>query len=230
MKSRLLRISLAAVIAILSASIAFQLSGNSTGVKSVKSSEVYVVKSLIQRGTTLKSAISANLVKIEIYPDAALPSDAIGPKQANRLTSPSSIDLSPGTIISNSQFIEDAALTSLTGLDSGMVAVTGNFKLEESVAGLIAKGDSVAVYSTFESGDSTKLISKTKMIIPIAKVVLVGLSDATEANSSNSQLVTLSLSAEDAGIFIHASKTASMQLVLLRPGEVPSAPKPVSSF
>lgn len=230
MKSRLLRIVLAAVIAILAASLAYQFSGNSSEVQTAKSSKVYVVTSLIERGTTLQSAITSKLVKVETYPDDALPSDAIGPNKAKRITNPSSTDLTPGTIIASSQFIEDAALTSITGLEAGMVAVTGNFKLEESVAGLIAKGDSVAVYATFESGNTASAPKKTKMIIPSARVVLVGISGATEADSTGAQLVTLSLSAEDAGTFIHAAKTASMQLVLLRPGEVPIAPKSISSF
>lgn len=230
MKSRLLRISLAAVIAILAASLAFQLSGSSSGGATSKSTAVYVVKSLIQRGTTLQSAISSKLVKIETYPDSTLPSDAIGPQTAKSVMSPSSIDLNPGTIVTKSQFLEDAALTSITGLEPGMVAVSGNFKLEESVAGLIAKGDSVAVFATFASGTGTNSGNKTKMIIPSARIVLVGLSGAPEANSTGTQIVTLGLSPEDAGFFIHAAKTASMQLVLLRPGEVPATPKSVSSF
>ena len=230
MKSRLLRIVLAAVIAILSASLAYQFSSGGSTVQAAKSSKVYVVTSLIERGTTLQSAITSKLVKIETYPDDSLPSDAVGPSRAKGITNPSSTDLTPGTIITSSQFIEDSALTSITGIDAGMVAVTGNFKLEESVAGLIAKGDSVAVYATFETTSGATATTKTKMVISNARVVLIGLSGATEPNSSGSQLVTLSLTAEEAGIFIHAAKTASMQLVLLRPGEVPSAPKPISSF
>jgi Flp pilus assembly protein CpaB len=230
MKSRLLRISLAAVIAILAASLAYQLSGGSAGVTSAKASQVYVVKALIQRGTTLQSAIVSKLVKLETYPDASLPSDAITQEAAKGITSPSSTDLNPGTILTKSQFLEDAALTSITGLEPGMVAVTGNFKIEESVAGLIAKGDSVAVYATFQNSGSSNAVSKTKMIIPMSRVVLVGQSGATDSSPSGSQLVTLSLDPQDAAYFIHAAKTASMQLVLLRPGEVPNTPKSVSTF
>jgi Flp pilus assembly protein CpaB len=230
MKSRLLRIALAVIIAILAASLAYQLSGSSSKATAVKSTEVYVATALIERGTTLNEALQLKLVKVEIYPDSSLPSDVLGPETSQTATNPSSTDLSPGTILSVSQFNADAALTSITGLEMGMVAVTGNFKLEESVARLVQKGDSVAVYATFEESDASTLRPKTKMIISSARVVLMGLSGATEVDATGSQLVTLSLTPEDAGVFIHAAKTASMQLVLLRPGDTPNAPKPVSSF
>ena len=233
MKSRLLRIGVAAIVAIFAAVLAFQLassSGNSGG-PFVESVDVYVSTGLIERGSTLQSALDGKLLKVATYPKDTVPSDSIGPKTKPNGAEVASTDITPGSILTNTQFLKQTELSSITGLAQGMVAVTGLFKTEESVAGLIAKGDSVAVFATDEIRDGTTTTNRTKMLINSAHVILIGEAGATADDKSNgTRLVTLGLSPLDAEKFIHAAKTATMQLVLLRPGETPSVPAPITAF
>jgi len=236
-KSKAIRVILALIVAISAGVGTFYIAQTLPAAEAplIERREVFVANSLISKGTTLQVALDEGLIGRATYPADIVPASALEPDGILELTNLAVTEIAPGLIITGSLFLDASELAALTGVPQGLVAISHLFSSEESVAGLISRGDTVAVFATGQPQEvsaDTVAITVTKMIIASAIVTQVGEKTVPEGDQDNSgtRLITLLLSPQDAALFIQASKTASLHLALLAPGSAPTVPPTVTDF
>lgn len=212
--SRLLRIILSVVVGLVLAFSAYLL-GVTWGTGQTQNRDaaqsVYVVTGGVAAGVTLADAIDSGAVRAETYPAASLPADAVGPDTSLSKADVAVADLSPGQIVTSAQFVDKATYESGTGQLPGETLVSLELTVDGAVSGMLTPSDQVAVYASSPDGSGATLI------VPRARVVLIGQSgaDTTKTKDSGPVYVTLALTDAETQVVIGASTTSTIHLALL---------------
>lgn len=214
--SQMLRITLSVVVGLVLAFSAYLLGvtfGSGQTQSKSTAQQVYVVTGGVSSGVTLGEAIQSGAIKTETYPAASLPSNALGPQNNMSTTNVAAKDLYNGQLLTTSQFVDKNTFERGTGQLPDETLVSLKLTVDEAVAGMLKPADVVSVYSTAADG------SKTTLIVPRARVVLVGQSGASTSTAKPSDtapvFVTLALTDAQTQTVIGASASSTIHLALL---------------
>jgi pilus assembly protein CpaB len=200
-KSRLLTITLAAVLALIGvvAILAYVRQANERAVNGLQAETVVWAKDPIAAGTSLSQANDDGKLGFEKVPERSLTTTPVqsvtGPNGHKVVTSA----VAKGQVLLQNMLGASASNTSASGVvvPSGDVAVTINMCVDEAVADYIVPGSNVAVFDTVTGSDSqvdrtcatghqvltAGAQAETLLVLPTAKVLAVGVNPATPSTS-----------------------------------------------
>lgn len=179
--------------------------------------EAYFVTREIPEGTPLSNVLSQGFVEKKEVLKESLPTTAISGEVGGEVNSFSLKDISAGQILLNSDFGPLQVSTSGLLIPDGKVAISIRLGDVERVSPFLRPGNEVAIFVTGVSKKGKVTITKT--IIPRAQIVGIGDSRFTGGQeyiaSGDPSILTIAVSAADAGVLIQVSKTLPINLVLL---------------
>jgi pilus assembly protein CpaB len=213
LKSRLLTITLAAVLAMLGvvAVLAYVRQANERAVNGLKAETVMVANGAIPAGTSLSKAQQEHLLSTEKVPDSSLTTPAVQSVTAANEHLVMSSAVAKGQVLLQNMVASAASVTANGGflIPSGMQAVAINMCIPEAVAGYLTPGSRVDVYNTIASsnqiqrtcdtsrsfisgsGIADNKFNTTLIVLKNAEVLAVGQNPATPSTSGdNSATVT----------------------------------------
>ncbi len=210
MKSRLLTITLAAVLAVLGAVavLGYVHQANERAVNGLKAQTVMVAAGAIPKGTPLSKAQQERLLSTEKVPDSSLTTPAV-----HAVTAANERLVVTGPVAKGQVLLQNmlGTSTSVTAsgfvIPPGMVAVTVNLCMDEAVAEYATPGSNVAVFDTIVNGPGSQItrtcdaqhevtnggaisnpsIANTQLVVQKAEVLAVGQnpSSASTAGGNN---------------------------------------------
>ena len=208
--SRLVRLIVAIVVGLVLAFSAFFIgfsSGKGQGT-SLNPVEAYSVSGQVAAGVTLADAVASGALVPQTYPALSLPSDYVGPESGVATDTVFSFDLSAGQIVTRSMLVSAASFNGDSGYSPDETLVSVDVTIDGAVAGLLKPGDIVAVYGV-TSGQSAALL------VPRARVVLLGEANAEAGATSPSTYVTMAVTQPEAETIISALASQTIHLALL---------------
>lgn len=191
---------------------------------SARSSAYFVVRE-IPEGTSLTDVFSLGFVEKREVLKKTLPPSAIIVPSSGAENSYSQKDISVGQLLLVNDFGSLQVSTSGLLIPEGSVAISIRLGDVERVSPFLRPGNEVAVFATGPavkgSGTVTKSIISRTQIIGIGDARFLGGQEYIPTGDVS--IITLAITAEDAGKFIQASKTLTLHLALLnRDSVVPS--------
>lgn len=232
------RIVLLVVALVMGGAAAFMTARYLTGIRTevsaqAKPVDVLVATQDIPRGISSADLFERGIVKMQKVPQRFVAAGAISSKRVieGQVLSAS---LSAGEQLTRARFEYpgDAGLSYT--VPAGYVAVAIEVDEVKGISGLLKPADSVGIFATLQP-DPTKKNLVTKLLVPTAKVLAVGMSvggeeeDAEAEGGSGGALsgrsaskeapksATLALSAVDAARVVLAEESGTIRLVLLPP-------------
>jgi len=202
--------------------------------------QVLVAQRQIPSGTPASSALSEGLLATQTLPAQSVPAAAVRSLggQGSLVTSS---DIQPGQLLLRQMLVPAAQLNGALAVPSGMVAVTVDLCVPESVAGNLHPGSQVAVYGTTGSSGLSASAgcsgqhqqqagAHTRLVLPKVEVLSIGeaaagqastQSGATVAQSSsqaapNATLVTVAVSQVNAARLIQLAVSGLPYLALVK--------------
>lgn len=153
MKSRLLAITLAVVLAVVGivAVLAYVRQANDRAVNGLRAETVLVAAGAIPAGTSLSEAKSGGLLTTEKVPDSSLTTAAVQAVTAVNGNQVVSGPVAKGQILLNNMLAATAADAQSSGgfvVPSGKIAISIDVCIPEAVAGYVTAGSEVAVFDT----------------------------------------------------------------------------------
>ncbi len=243
MKRRLVIVMLALVLAAIGTGGVFvYVNGADTrALAGMKAVSVLVAKKSIPSGTSAGTALKTGLLASEKLPAASVPANALRSVTPALSSLVMSADIPSGQLLLRPMLVKTTQVTGGLAIPGGKIAVTVNFCLPEAVAGAVQAGSQVAVFDTVVTGGAgvtaqpgcagshqqpAGSIVKTRLVLPRAQVVSVGISAAGLASpaassgsgssaTSSGMLVTLAVSQRDAERLIQLTETGLPYLALL---------------
>jgi len=244
MKRRLVIVMLALVLAAIGTGGVFvYVNGADTrALAGMKAVSVLVARKSIPSGTSAATALHSGLLASEKLPAASVPPNAVRSVTPALSSLVMSAAIPSGQLLLRPMLVKVAQVTGGLAIPGGKIAVTVNFCLPEAVAGAVQAGSQVAVFDTVVIGGTgqvtaqpgcagshqqpTGSIVKTRLVLPRAQVVSVGVSAAGLASpaassgsassaTSSGMLVTLAVSQADAERLIQLTVTGLPYLALL---------------
>ncbi|MEY3029002.1 MAG: hypothetical protein RL198_399 [Actinomycetota bacterium] len=204
MRSRLVLIVIAAILAVVSALAVVSLISNAEQrvLSRFEARSAYVAVLPIPVGTSFQDAIANELIATEQFPSESLPMGLLQDAPAAPAEVFAASNIAPGQIILQSSFGPAVPETARISIPPGLLAMSIELTLPARVADLVTPGSEVAVFASYPmQGEGTT--GFTDLLIPRAKVLAVG-SITTEVDSSQesaevpNSVVTLALSQDDA--------------------------------
>lgn len=207
MKSRLLTITLAAVLALIGvvAILAYVRQANERAVNGLKAETVWVARDPIAAGTSLSQARSR--LGTEKVPDSSVTLPVPVPLPAANEHKVVTSAVAKGQVLLQNMLGASASNASASGgflVPSGMVAVSINMCVSEAVANYVVPGSNVAVFDTVTGSDSTVqrtcdtghqvltygATAGTLLVLAKASVLAVGTNPGTSSTSGDVQATT----------------------------------------
>lgn len=214
MKTRLLTITLAAVLALLGAVavLAYVRQADERAVNGLKAETVMMAAGAIPAGTSLGKAQHEHLLSTEKVPDSSLTTPAVQSVTAANAHLVMSANVPEGQVLLQNMLASAASVTAGGGfvVPAGMEAVAVNMCASEAVADYVTPGSYVAVFDTVVNGgseiqrscDAARSIinggvirnnqaAATLLVLEKAEVLAVGQNPGTpSASGDNSAAVT----------------------------------------
>ncbi len=234
MRTRLLIVALALVLAGVAASLAMRyVSSARTEVASgSKPVEILVAQEDIPRGISSEELIAKDMVTIEQVPQRFVAAGAISsPRviEGQVLSNP----LSRGEQLTTARFSTPSAAGLAYSIPREYVAIAIPVDEVKGISGLVRPGDHLAVFATFAPGPNGEE-NITKLLLADAKVLAVGgqlsseaaaqnpaeeqvstIGGASRTDAATPQSMTLAVSPADAGKLIFAEETGKVWATLL---------------
>lgn len=159
MKTRLLTITLAVVLAMLGvvAVLAYVRQANERAVSGLKAETVMLAAGAIPAGTSLSKAQQEHLLSTEKVPDSSLTTPAVQSVTAANEHLVMSGAVAKGQVLLQNMLAKAGTLTAgsygpVLPLPSGDIAVTMEMCLDADVAGYVQPGSYITVFDTFPTG------------------------------------------------------------------------------
>lgn len=185
MKTRVLTITLAAVLAVLGmvAILAYVHQANARAVNGLRAETVKVAAGAIPAGTSLSKAQQEHLLSTEKVPESSLTTQAVQsvtPTNENLVVSGT---VAKGQVLLQNMLASASSVTASGGfvIPAGMVAVTVNMCVSEAVADYVTPGSNVAVFDTTVAGGYQRSCDTGHPALPTGAIANV--------NSANTVLV-----------------------------------------
>lgn len=220
MRSRVVIVVVALVLGGLAAVMAAQYLGSARSKIEAESRpvEVLVAQQDIARGTSSEELIERKLVSREKVPSRFVASGAVSSGRAIE-GQVLAVSLSAGEQLTTGRFEYPSQAGLSYNVPEDHLAVTVPVDEVSGVSGLLKPGDNVAVFVTVRTSDSDQGASKTKLLIPVARVLATGQRTTAEEAPEEAQQqgglastqptgnksVTLALSPSDAEKVVFAS-------------------------
>jgi pilus assembly protein CpaB len=165
LKRRVLTVVLAALLAVLgvAAVLAYVRQANNRAVANLKAEFVLQATADIPAHTTLGYARDHGWVRTAKFPVGTLPPDPLRAVNAGNQTKVLGAAVPQGSVVVQSMLTTAAAIAASGGfvIPPGMVAVTIQVCLSESVAGYVTAGSKVAVFDTWPSKNAPQSVQQT---------------------------------------------------------------------
>lgn len=198
MKSRLLTITLAAVLAVFGmvAVLAYVHQANDRAVSGLHAETVMVATGEIAAGTSLNEAQQEHLLGTEKVPDSSLSTPAVNAVTAANEHLVVSASVAQGQVLLNNMLAQAGTLAAnSTGLviPPGDMAVTMEMCLDADVAGYVQPGSYIAVLDTAVPGGAMQYTctshqppskGKAVTVVVVAKVEVLSVTPASSASTS----------------------------------------------
>lgn len=192
---------------------------------SARSSAYFVLRE-IPEGTSLTDVFTLGFVEKREVLKETLPSSAISSPSSGTEMSYANKDISVGQLLLVNDFGSLQVSTSGLLIPPGNVAISIRLGDVERVSPFLRPGNEVAVFATGSSAKGSGTVTKSI----ISRTQIIGIGDARFLGgqeyvpTGDVSIITLAVSAKDAGRFIQASKTFTLHLALLnRDSVVPSS-------
>lgn len=201
MKRRILTIGLAVLLAVLGTAgvLAYVHQANVRALAGQRAVSALVATREIPSGTSARAAAAAGMLSSQKLPASAVPSDAVRSINAGLGALVTSASIAPGQLLLRPMLVTVAQTTSGMAIPAGMVAVTLQLCLTETVADGIQAGSEVAVFDTYSSSGTLTAQPNcsgphqqqdagqvhTRIVLPKVLVLSVGESAAAAQASSS---------------------------------------------
>ena len=224
MRRQTLVIPIALLLAVMAAAgvVLYTMNVKQEAVTGGPTSTVVVASEDVPAGTQLDELIEqGSLVEQQIPRNYVVPGavKTLEELQGKTVSQP----LLEGEQILSNRIAELGAVPGGTlGIPNGMSAYTLELRPEQTVGGLLTRGDHVRIFATFSDRGGTR--TSTALLPDIEVLDVVGLGGEGDTNPANA-LVTLAVSPEDAAkLALFSQDPGSLWLNLLPPGARDQAP------
>jgi len=230
MGRRFVAIIAAGVVALVgvAALLLYVKSADSRAVAGLEPVSVFVAKEPVPAGTVLKDAVNAQLIVKDTLPKKSVPADYLKAVDSSNESLLALSDIAPGEYILNLQFGTTPMGTKAISVDPGMVALTITLADAPRVATFLTPGSRVALIDTWgyaATGPSAIDKMHSRFLLDDVLVIAIGQSSLTpsqpssdgsssQSSGSNSALVTLAVTPDDALKVVHAQATGSLYAAL----------------
>ena len=200
MKRRILTIGLAVLLAVFGTAgvLVYVHQANVRALAGQRAVSALVATRQIPSGTSARAAVAAGMLTSQQLPASAVPSDAVRSITASLGALVTSASIAPGQLLLLPMLVTVAQTTSGMAIPAGMVAVTLQLCLTETVADGVHAGSEVAVFDTYSSSGTLTAQPNcsgphqqqdaggvhTRIVLPKVLVLSVGESAAGQASSS----------------------------------------------
>lgn len=236
MKRRILLVGVAVVLALFGtfAVYAYAHNADQRAVAGGRAVHVLIANKRVPAGTTWADAVKSGNLSVQNMPASSAPQSALSSLSADvARTDVAQSDIAAGQVVLREAFGAPTSQTGVLTIPKGDIAISVNLDSESDVAGYVAPGSEVIIFSTAplklpdgakQATTSGDALTVTRTVVPRASVLatsqasptnLVGASSAGTSSSQGTVLVTLALSQQDAERVVLANKTGSLSLGLL---------------
>ena len=210
MKRRILTIGLAVLLAVFGTAgvLVYVHQANVRALAGQRAVSALVATRQIPSGTSARAAVAAGMLTSQQLPASAVPSDAVRSITASLGALVTSASIAPGQLLLLPMLVTVAQTTSGMAIPAGMVAVTLQLCLTETVADGVHAGSEVAVFDTYSSSGTLTAQPNcsgphqqqdaggvhTRIVLPKVLVLSVGESAAAGQASSSATSTAFSQS------------------------------------
>jgi len=201
MKSRIVAVTVAVLLALLGtvAVFAYVHKADQRAVAGQRAIEVYVARSAVPAGTTLKNAVDQNLIVKELVAAKAVPAASLTDVSSSNESQVAVSEISPGELVLSDRFGTQVVASSGLTIPKGMMAVSVALSDPARVGQFVTVGSNIAVFDTFNVQSSDKKgitpsgdhvadnyarTRATRILLPRVQVLAVG--GTTSQNESSS--------------------------------------------
>jgi len=202
MKSRIVAVTLAVLLALLGtvAVFAYVHKADQRAVAGQRAVEVYVAKSAVPAGTTLKDAVDQSLIVKELIAAKAVPASSLTDVSSSNESQVAVSEISPGELVLADRFGAQVVSSSGLSIPKGMMAVSVALTDPARVGQFVTVGSDIAVFDTFNvqtadkkgitpSGDHIAdnyvRTRATRVLLPRVQVLAVGATTSQSQSSSD---------------------------------------------
>jgi pilus assembly protein CpaB len=152
-KRRILTIGLAVLLAVFGTAgvLVYVHQANARALAGHRAVSALVATRQIPSGTSARAAVAAGMLSSQKLPASAVPSDAVRSISSSLAALVTSASIAPGQLLLLPMLVTVAQTTSGMAIPAGMVAVTLQLCLTETVAAGVHAGSEVAVFDTYSS-------------------------------------------------------------------------------
>ena len=187
--------------------------------------DVFVATGDIPAGTSLGSAVAAQMLAIQQVPKRLAPTGASVEVDATNSINVALNDIHTGELVLLTRFAPAQEVSAGLSIPNGNVAVTISLGDPQRVASFVHVGSQVAIFLTYpvKEGDSSNAPtaagnSKATRLL-LRKVLVLGVGAATGATAQSAQLpsalLTVALTQPDAERIIQAQSVGSLYMALM---------------
>jgi pilus assembly protein CpaB len=231
MGRRIVAIFAAAVVALLGAA-AVMVYANGADARAVASQQptpVYVVKTLVPAGTTLKDAVQNGLIVKTSVAAKGLPLGALVDVNSGNGGLYSLSDLQPGQYVLAAGFGSKPVGTKAIDVPAGQVAVSINLPDPARVGTFVTPGSRLVLFDSFQSGGGANGSAsggiQTRVLLDNVQVIAMGATsltpsqatkpgDSTGSAPAATALLTVAVTPTDAVRLVHGIQTGSLYAAL----------------
>jgi len=237
MGRRLVAIFAAALVALLGAVavLLYAKGADSRAVAAQQPTNVYVVKTLVPAGTTLKDSVQNGLIIKTSVAAKAVPAGALAGVDSSNGGLFALSDIQPGEYVLNDRFGVKPIGTKAIEVPAGQVAVSIALADPARVGTFVTPGSKVVLYDTFtpttkadsssSSSDTQAAVSTTQVLLDDVLVIAMGEASLTPAQASTGEdgeaaapvvgaLMTVAVTPADAVRLVHGIQTGSLYAAL----------------
>jgi pilus assembly protein CpaB len=215
MKTRRFTLILAVLFALIAGGsvYAFTSSVDQRATLSKEPTEVLVAALQIPAGVSLGNAKAEGMLKTEVFPASTVPAGALKSVDAKNQNLLATAPIQPGSLLRSSDFAVTLNPSSALTLPAGTVAVSVELKDAQRLGTFLVAGSKIALLDNFTAA---KGLTQTRVLVSSVLVLAVGgTTNSTGAASGNANLVTVSVSPEDALRIVQAQSTGELWAVMV---------------
>lgn len=236
MGRRIVAIFAAAVVALLGvvAVLMYAKGADDRAIASQDPSSVYVVKSVVPAGTTLKDSVQSGLIVKTSVASKGVPLGALQGVTGSNGGLYALSDIQPGEYVLADRFGTKPVGTKAIDVPAGQVAVSIALADPARVGTFLTPGSKVVLFDTYtptetavkDGADATKLSQQTRVLLDDVLVIAMGEASLTPVATTNKDdsatdsapvagaLMTVAVSPADATRLVHGIQTGNLYAAL----------------
>lgn len=218
MKSNKVSIVLATILALVTGALvmAYTVGADKRALQGATTVDVYVATAALPVGKSLQEALDGNLVKLQHFPESAVPADAIKSIDDTNSALVATNSIGVGQMLQAAYFAASTSVANGLQVPEGQVALTIKMEDAAHLGTFLTPGSEVVLYDTYQVQGVNQTAEYTGILLQKVLVLAVGSSvTSTDQDTKTAALVTIAVTPKESVKVVQAVQTGKVYFSLL---------------